>query len=92
MFCVVLCSCLVEVVRGFANAAKSQSEISFMFHPMDKDERLLSVANDIEVLNAKLRGIALERLENHRKGVWGVQGKLWRPSFSRLEKKHQLRN
>ena len=25
-----------------------------MFHPIDKDERLLSVASDIEVLNAQI--------------------------------------
>lgn len=64
-----------------------------MSHLISKDERLLSVANDIEVLNAKLREIALDRLDIHlQKGVWGVQGKLWRPPFSRLDKKHQLRS
>ena len=32
--------------------AKSQRQINFMFHPIDKDERLLSFASDIEVLSS----------------------------------------
>ena len=35
-----------------------------MFHPIDKDQRLLSVASDIEVLNAWVEKITLERLKN----------------------------
>jgi hypothetical protein len=32
--------------------AKSQRQINHMFHPIDKDERVLSIPSDIEVLNA----------------------------------------
>ena len=39
MFSNVLCSCLVEVVRGFTNMAKSLRRTGHMFHPIDKDER-----------------------------------------------------
>jgi hypothetical protein len=35
-----------------------------MFHSIDEDERLLSIASDIEGLNAKLRATVLGRLEN----------------------------
>ena len=34
--------------------AKSQRKINDMFHPLDKGERLLNVASDIEVLNAQV--------------------------------------
>ena len=37
-----LCSWLEEVVYEFASMAKSQRGISHLFHPIDKDERLLN--------------------------------------------------
>jgi len=36
--------------------AKIQRQILRIFHPIDKDERLLSVANNLEVLNAHVEG------------------------------------
>lgn len=63
MYSVILCSCLVEVVRRFASMAKNQRQICHMFHLVGKDKRLLSGANDIKILNAKLRGISLDRLD-----------------------------
>ena len=31
---------------------KSQRQINYMFHPVDRDKRLLSVEGDVEELNA----------------------------------------
>ena len=55
MFFVILCSWSIEFVWEFASMAKSQRQIDLMFHPIDKDERLLSIASVIEVLNAQER-------------------------------------
>lgn len=44
-----------------ASKVKSQRQFSHMFHFIDKDESLLSVAIDIEVLQPKLTKIALTR-------------------------------
>ena len=67
MFSIILCSCLVEVVWEFASMAKTAWQISNMFHPIDKDQRLLSIASDIKVLNAWVEKTALERLEKFLK-------------------------
>jgi hypothetical protein len=43
--------------------AKSRRQIShIMLHPIHKDERLLSIASDIEVLNAQVERDHLGRL------------------------------
>ena len=44
--------------------AKSRRQISHMLHPIDKDVRLLSIASDIEVLNAQVERDHLGGLEN----------------------------
>ena len=36
--------------------------INHMFHPIDKDERLLNVASDIEVLDAQVERYHLEMI------------------------------
>ena len=40
--------------------AKSQKQINHMFHSIDKDERLLSFASDMEVLNAQVKRLSWE--------------------------------
>jgi hypothetical protein len=47
--------------------AKSRRQISHMLHPIHKDERLLSIASDIEVLNCQVERDHLGRLENFLK-------------------------
>ena len=42
--------------------AKSQKQINHVFHLIDKDERLLSIASDIEVLNTQAERDCLVRI------------------------------
>ena len=42
--------------------AKSQRQISHMFHLIDKDERLLSIASGIEVMNAQVERNCLGKI------------------------------
>ena len=48
---------------NFVSIAKSHMQINHKFHPIDKDERLLSIASDIKVLNTQLER-DWRRLEN----------------------------
>jgi hypothetical protein len=42
--------------------AKSHSQVSHMFHLTEKDERLLSIASDIEVLKAHVERNCLGKI------------------------------
>lgn len=50
---VVFRSCTIEVVCEFTCMAKRQRQIGHIFHLIDKNVRIWSIANDIEVLNAQ---------------------------------------
>lgn len=43
---------------------KTQRQINHVFHPIGKDERLLSVVHDIKILNAQVERDSLRRLKN----------------------------
>ena len=42
--------------------AKSHMKINHVFHRLDKGERLLNIASDIEVLNAQVEGDFLGKI------------------------------
>jgi hypothetical protein len=67
MFYVVLCSYLVEIVWEFASMAKNHKQINHKVRPIDKDETLLSVARDIEVLNAQIKRDCHEKIKKNSK-------------------------
>ena len=66
--------------------ANSQKQINHMFHTIDKDERLLSVASDIKPLNAQVEKDRLGKIGEPSKRSVGRPKKVVEATFLKVKK------